>query len=78
MLLKWLLSIRGRTCNQTPLVHQDMPRKQPFMKKKKGEIIPVKCMIILVSCLLYFLSLTSMYVPSLISIPLVLSKIWPG
>ena len=33
MLLKWLLSIRGRTCNRTPLVHQDMPRKQPFMKK---------------------------------------------
>ena len=29
------------------------------------------------SCLLYFPSLTSMYVPSLISIPFVLSKIWP-
>ena len=30
------------------------------------------------SCRLYFLSLISMYVPSLISIPFVLSKIWPG
>ena len=27
---------------------------------------------------MYFLLLTSMYVPSLILIPLVLSKIWPG
>ena len=30
------------------------------------------------SCLLYFLPLTSMYVPSLISNPLYFFKIWPG
>jgi len=36
MIPKWLLSIKGRTCNPTPLIHQDMSqRKQPFMKKKK-------------------------------------------
>jgi len=33
MLPKWLLSIKVRTCNQTPLVHQDRQRKQPFYKK---------------------------------------------
>ena len=33
MLAKYLLSIKGRTCNPTPLVHEDMKRKQPFIKK---------------------------------------------
>jgi len=27
MLHKWLMSIKGRTCNPTPLVHQDMTKK---------------------------------------------------
>ena len=36
MLLKWLvLSIKGRTCNPTPLVHQDMTKKTTFNVKNK-------------------------------------------
>ena len=31
MLPKWLLSIKGRTCNPTPLVHQDMTKKTTFL-----------------------------------------------
>ena len=30
MLPKWLLSIQGKTCNPTPLVHQDMTKKRTF------------------------------------------------
>jgi len=30
MLPKSLLSIKGRSCNQTPLVHQDMTKKTTF------------------------------------------------
>jgi len=33
MLPKCLLSIKGRTCNQTLLVHQDMTKKTTFYKK---------------------------------------------
>ena len=44
ILLIWLLSIKGRTCHQTPLVHQDMIKKTVFYGKK-GEIIQVKCTI---------------------------------
>jgi len=33
MLPKCLLSIKGRSCNQTPPVHQDMPKKTTFYKK---------------------------------------------
>jgi len=29
-LKKYLLSIKGRSCNQTPLVHQDMTKKTTF------------------------------------------------
>ena len=35
MLPKWLLSIRGRTCNPTPLVHQDMTKKTNILKKER-------------------------------------------
>ena len=42
---KWLLSITGRTCNPTPLVHQYMTKKQHFMKQKIGEITQAKCKI---------------------------------
>jgi len=35
MLSKSLLSIKCRTCNQTLLVHLDMTKKAPFMKKNK-------------------------------------------
>ena len=30
ILPKWLLSIKGRTCNPTPLVQQDMTKKTTF------------------------------------------------
>ena len=41
MLLKWLvLSIKGRTCNPTPLVHQDMTNKSTA---KLGNIRPKGC-----------------------------------
>jgi len=43
MLTECLLSIKGRTCNPTQLVHQDMTKKTTFMKK--GEITQVKCKI---------------------------------
>jgi len=33
MLPKCLLSIKGRTCNQTLLVHQDMTKKTTFYEK---------------------------------------------
>ena len=33
MLPKWLLSIKGRTCNPTPLVHQDITKKTTFYEK---------------------------------------------
>ena len=33
MLLKCLLSIKGRSCNQTPLVHQDMRKKTTLYEK---------------------------------------------
>jgi len=33
MLPKCLLSIKGRTCNQAPLVHQDMTKKTTFNEK---------------------------------------------
>ena len=41
MLDKWLLSIKGKTCNPTPLVHQDMIKKATFYLKINGEIIKV-------------------------------------
>jgi len=41
MLDKWLLSIEGKTCNPTPLVHQDMIKKATFYLKINGEIIKV-------------------------------------
>jgi len=34
MLPKWILSIKGRTCNPTPLVHQDMIKKTTFFNEK--------------------------------------------
>jgi len=37
MLPKWLLSIKGRTCNPTPLVHQDMTKKTTFYEKEIKE-----------------------------------------
>jgi len=40
MLPKYLLSIKGRSCNQTPLVHQDMTKKNTFY-----ENLYVKCKI---------------------------------
>ena len=33
MLPKCLLSIKGRSCNQTPLVHQDMTKKTTLYEK---------------------------------------------
>jgi len=30
---KWLLSIKGRTCNPTTPVHRDMTKKTTFCKK---------------------------------------------
>ena len=33
MLPKCLLSIKGRSCNQTPLVHHDMTKKTTFYEK---------------------------------------------
>jgi len=33
MLHKCLLSMKGRSCNQTPLVHQDMTKKTTFYEK---------------------------------------------
>jgi len=33
MLPKCLLSIKGRSCNQTLLVHQDMTKKNTFYEK---------------------------------------------
>jgi len=33
MLIKCLMSIKGRTCNPTPLVHQDMTKKTKFYEK---------------------------------------------
>jgi len=46
MLPKSLLSLKGRSCNQTLLVHQDMTKKTTFYEKNKGEIIiEVKCKI---------------------------------
>jgi len=33
MLLKSLLSIKGRSCNQTLLVHQDVTKKTTFNEK---------------------------------------------
>ena len=41
---KWLLSIKGRTCNLTPLVHQNMTKKTTLYKTI-GEITQVKCKI---------------------------------
>ena len=35
MFPEWLLSIKGRTCNPTPLVHQDMTKKTTFYEKNK-------------------------------------------
>ena len=35
MLHKWLLSIKGRTWNPTPLVHQDMTKKTTCYEKYK-------------------------------------------
>ena len=35
MLPKWLLFIKGRTCNPTPLVHQDMTKKTTFYGENK-------------------------------------------
>ena len=34
MLPKWHLSIKGRTCKSTPLVHQDMTKKTTFYEKE--------------------------------------------
>ena len=74
--LKFILSIKGRSCNPTPFVHQDISKKTTFFYLKGDNKLNVRRYY--GSCLPYSLSLTSMYVPSLISIPLVLSKIWPG
>jgi len=41
MLPKWLLSVKGKSCNPTPLVNQDLTKKNTFLKKEKGEIIQV-------------------------------------
>ena len=65
-----MLSIKGRTCNPSPLVHQDMTKKTTFYEKNKGKITQVKCKI----GLWLLSSALSMYVPSLISIPFALSK----
>ena len=32
---KWLLAIKGRSCNPTPLVHKDMIKKTAFYEKDK-------------------------------------------
>ena len=45
MLPKRLLSIIGRSCNQTSRVHQDMAKKTTFYEKLYGEITQVKCKI---------------------------------
>ena len=42
MLPKYPLSIKGRTCNQTLLVHQDMTKKTTFYEKNYRE---TKCKI---------------------------------
>ena len=54
MLPKCLLSIKGRTSNPTPLVHQEMTKKNTFYGNNKD-----RCKMIDIS----------IYVPSLISIP---------
>jgi len=40
-----LLFIKGRSCNQTPLEHQEMTKKNIFYEKEQGEITQVKCKI---------------------------------
>ena len=45
MLPKCILSIKGRSCNQTPLVHQDITKKTTVYEKLYGEITQVKCKI---------------------------------
>ena len=66
---------KGKTFNSTPLVHQDMT-KTFFMKSNKEREFKQNVRYDYGPCRLYFLSLTYMYVPSFISIPFVLSKIW--
>jgi len=46
MLPKCLLSIKGRSSNQTVLVHQDMTKKTTFYEKNLREITQVKCKMI--------------------------------
>ena len=40
-----LLFIKGRSCNQTPLEHQEMTKKNTFYEKEQGKITQVKCKI---------------------------------
>jgi len=61
MLPKSLLSIKGQSCNQTLLVHQDMTKKTTFYEKNVGEITQVKCKIGL-WFLSFALSLINIYV----------------
>ena len=40
-----ILFIKGRSCNQKPLEHQEMTKKNTFYEKEQGEITQVKCKI---------------------------------
>jgi len=63
MLPNWILSIKGRTCNPTPFVHQYMTKKTTFYEKRRDNSSK---MLEYGPFLLYFLSLTLMFVPNLI------------
>ena len=47
MLPKSILSIKGRSCNQILLVHQNMTKKSTFYENTYGVITQVKCKIAL-------------------------------
>ena len=62
LLPKCLLFIKGRTCNQTLHVHQDMTKKTTFYENNQREITQVKCKIITVWFLSSALPLIYIYV----------------
>ena len=63
MLPKYRLSTKDRTCKTTPRVHHDVSKINSFYEKNG---------------LWGDNTVTYVYVPSLISIPFLLFKIWPG
>ena len=67
MLPNCLVSVKGRTCNPNTTCTPRHDKENHLLWKRLGEITQVKCMV----------RVTSIHVPSLISITFVLSKIWP-